>query len=187
MTLHLTLHANFSFEFAFGKVTKGKEMQVFGEYFPVVAPVLAEFGSTPIGSFAVISTNRKGVKPEMGSFTQWSSAENFNQFYQDERFTKVRPLRDEALELLSDGHFFTAVDKRVEINLESDYAIIISTEETDELTPLISLVAASNSPEKSYLNKTMTLSKWNEKTEALISASNTTCEVFRIRFNEPVQ
>jgi len=187
MTLHLTLNANFNFEFAFGKVKKGKEMQVFGEYFPVVAPVLAELGSTPIGSFAIISTNRKGVKPEMGSFTQWSSAEKFNQFYQDARFIKVRPLRDEALELLSDGHFFTAVDKRVEINLETDYAIIISAEDIDEFPPLISLVAASNSPENSYLNKTMTLSKWNAKTEQLLSASASRCEVFRIRFNEPAQ
>ncbi len=67
MTIELTLKPNTLVDFAFGKVIAGKEMQVFGEYFPVIAPVLQECGIQPMQSFAVLATNNTGLTPEQGA------------------------------------------------------------------------------------------------------------------------
>jgi len=185
MTLQLTIKSEPKLEFAFGKITKGKDMQVFGEYFPAVAPLFDEYGCQQIGSFAILASNRTGISPEMGSFTHWSSAENFKRFYSDSRFIKVKALRDEALDFLSDGHFFSALDKVIEVSTDVDYAIIITKEKTTDLTPILTLPIETNSPEQTYSGKLITLSLWNDNADKLLAAPSTEDEVFRIRFNEP--
>ena len=60
----------------------------------------------PLGSFAVLATNAAGVTPAMGSLTNWTSAEARGGFHNDSRFTELKPRRDDALDLLSDGHLF---------------------------------------------------------------------------------
>jgi len=185
MTLQLTIKSEPKLEFAFGKVAQGKEMQVFGEYFPAVAPLFAEYGCQQVGSFAILASNKTGIAPEMGSFTHWSSAEDFKSFYSDSRFIKVKALRDEALDLLSDGHFFSSLDKVIEVRTDVDYAIIISKEETTDLTPILTFPLESNSPEQTYSGKSITLSLWNDNADKLLAAPSTEDEVFRIRFNAP--
>jgi len=183
MTIELTLKLNTCLELAIGKVSKGKEAVVFGEYFPVVAPVMQECGIQQLGSFAVIEANSVAVKPEMGSFTQCPSADNFLQFYNDPRFLKVKALRDNALDLLLDGNFFKPVEQVVSFNTDCDYALVISESNPLATTPILSLSFANNSPRKIYTGKVMALHLWSEKTEQLMSKPEGEVLVLRIRFN----
>jgi len=100
MTLQLTFKSNLKLEFAFGKIAQGKEMQLYGEYFPAIAPLIADYSNQQVGTFSVISSNSQGTAPEMGALTQWSSLQSYLGFYQDPRFTKVKPLRDDSLRIV---------------------------------------------------------------------------------------
>lgn len=187
MTLALIFKSKLKLEFAFGKVTQGKEMQLYGEYFPAIAPLITDYTSQQVGTFSVISSNIQGTTPEMGAFTQWSSLDSYQGFYSDPIFTKVKPLRDDSLDLLSDGHFFKSQDKVIKINTDADYAIVVSKDKHIDLTALLTLPLESESPEQTYLGKSLTLALWNENTEKLLQAAATQTEVFRIRFNQPTQ
>jgi len=76
MTLQLTFKSNLKLEFAFGKIAQGKEMQLYGEYFPAITPLIADYANQQVGTFAVITSNSQATAPEMGAFTQWSSFES---------------------------------------------------------------------------------------------------------------
>jgi len=187
MTLALTFKSKLKLEFAFGKIAQGKEMQLYGEYFPAITPLIADYANQQVGTFAVIASNSQGTAPEMGAFTQWTSLESYQGFYKDPRFTKVKPLRDDSLDLLSDGHFFKSQDKVVEITTDADYAIVVSKNDLIDLAALLTLPLESESPEQHYLGKSLTLALWNENTDKLLQASAIEAEVFRIRFNQPGQ
>jgi len=185
MTLRITLNSKTNLEFAFGTVTKGKEAQIFGEYFSIINPVLAEHGAKTAASFAVIETNWQGVTPVMGALTFWPSLENRKGFHQDERFLDVKELRDNAMDLLCGGHLFTPSDKEIELNTEMDYALILCEENIQDLEPILNLPFVADSPEKDYTNKSLALYAWNEITEQLLTSSASKVEVFRVRFNAP--
>jgi len=185
MTLELTLKADTFLDFAFGKVTRGKEAQVFTQYFPVISPVLAERGIQPLRAFVVMATNRPGVRPEQGSLTQMPSIESFAQFHKDPRFLEVKSLRDEAMELLADGHFFNAQEKVVSLTADTDYALIITDTSDDgplKQEPLLALKAAADTPTQTYAGKTLTLQRWSQEAEQLINGPAGEALVFRIRF-----
>jgi len=185
MSLRITLNPNIKLEFAFGTVTKGKEAQLFGEYFSVINPVLAEHGANTAASFAVIDTNWQGVTPVMGALTFWPSLENRKNFHEDERFLSVKQLRDDAMDLLCGGHMFISSDKEVNLNTDSDYALILSDENVQGLEPLFNLPFISDSPQKDYIGKSLALYAWNEVTEQLLTSVASSCEVFKVRFNVP--
>jgi len=185
VALQLTLKCDINLEFAIGKVTKGKEVQVFGEYFPLINPVLAEYATSQLGSFSITDTNKTGVVAEMGSLTNWSSANDYNRFHNDPRFTKIKPLRDGALDLLWDGHFFISLDKVVNIDTDAEYALVIAEGNPIGLDPILDLPFASDSPKQAYAGKSMTLHLWNDNAEQLLTTPMIEAEVFRIRFNAP--
>jgi len=185
MTLQLTFKSNLKLEFAFGKIAQGKEMQLYGEYFPAIAPLIADYSNQQVGTFSVISSNSQGTAPEMGALTQWSSLQSYLGFYQDPRFTKVKPLRDDSLNLLSDGHFFKSQDKVIEINTDADYAIVVTKNEHIDLAALLTLPLENESPQQHYSGKSLTLALWNENTDKLLQVSALEAEVFRVRFNQP--
>ncbi|MCJ8312494.1 MAG: hypothetical protein HRU38_09675 [Saccharospirillaceae bacterium] len=185
MTLQLTLQSNFKFEFAFGKIAQGKEMQLFGEYFPAIAPLIAEYGNQQVGTFAIIASNIKGSAPEMGAFTHWVSEEKYKAFYSDPRFIKVKTLRDDSLDLFSEGHFFNSSDHSFEVSTELDYAVVISKAELIGLTPMFNLQLENDSPKQTYIGQSITLSLWDDHADKLLAASLADTEVFRIRFNAP--
>jgi len=187
MTLQLTIDSKLKLEFAFGKITQGKEMQLYGEYFPAITPLIADYANQQVGTFSVIASNIQGTAPEMGAFTHWSSLESHQGFYSDSRFTKVKPLRDDSLDLLSDGHFFKSLDKVIDIDTDADYAVVISKDCAINLTALLTLPLDIESPEQNYLGKSLTLALWNESTDELLKNETTEAEVFRIRFNKPTQ
>ncbi|MCJ8339147.1 MAG: hypothetical protein MJK10_11805 [Pseudomonadales bacterium] len=185
MALQLTLNSGINLEFAIGKVTKGKEMQVFAEYFPLINPVLAEYATSQLGSFSITATNKAGVVPEMGSLTNWSCAEDYNKFHNDPRFIKIKPLRDDALDLLWDGHFFISLDKVVDIDTDVEYALVIAEGNPIGLEPILNLPSANDSPRQAYAGKSMSLHLWSDAAEQLLTAAADEAEVFRIRFNAP--
>jgi hypothetical protein len=187
MTLQLTFKSDLKLEFAFGKITQGKEMQLYGEYFPAISPLITDYVSQQVGTFSVISSNSQGITPKMGALTQWPSLKNYQDFYKDPRFTQVKPLLDDSLDLLSDGHFFKSQDKVIEINTETDYAIVLSKDDVFDLTTLLTLPLESESPQQTYAGKSLTIALWNENTDKLLQTSAINAEVFRIRFNKPTQ
>ena len=187
MTLQLTIDSKLKLEFAFGKITQGKEMQLYGEYFPAIMPIIVDYANQQDGTFAVIAANIQGITPEMGAFTHWSSLQSHQGFYSDARFTKVKALRDDSLDLLSDGHFFKSLDKVIDIDTNADYAVVISKDCVIDLTALLTLPLDSESPEQNYLGKSLTLALWNESADELLKSEPTEAEIFRIRFNKPTQ
>jgi len=187
MTLQLTIDSQQKLEFAFGKVTPGKEMQLYGEYFPEITPLMVDYANKQVGTFAVLSSNLQGTMPEMGAFTHWLSFESHQAFFSDARFIKVKPLRDDSLDLFSDAHFFESVDKVIDIDTDADYAIVISKADIIDFAALLTLPLDSESPEQIYLGKSLTLALWNESTDKLLTSDSTEAEVFRVRFNKPTE
>ncbi len=183
MTLELTLQADTLVDFAFGKVIAGKEMQVFGEYFPVIVPLLQECGIQPMQSFVVLATNNTGTTPEQGALTQVPSAEKFAQFHADPRFIEARPIRDEAMVFLTDGNLFKSQDLVVNLNTDSDYAVIIAEGNPMKTEPMLTLEMAQDSPKQTYASKSLTLHLWDNQTEQLLNGPADKAEVFKIRFN----
>ena len=187
MTLQLTFQSTLKLEFAFGKVTQGKEMQLYGEYFSAITPLIRDYRSQQVATFSVVSSNSQGAAPEMGAFTHWPSFENYQGFYSDPVFTKVKALRDASLDSLSDGHFFKSQDKVIEVNTETDYVIVVSKFDCSEIISLLTLPLDSESPQQAYSGKSLTIALWDESADKLLQAPTTEAEVFRIRFNKPTQ
>ena len=57
----------------------------------------------------------------MGASFAWPAANNRDNLFEDERFTKLLPRRDQALNL-SDGHLLETLDAVIALNTDSDYA-----------------------------------------------------------------
>jgi len=183
MTFELTLKSDSFIDFAFGKVTKGKEMQVFGEYFPVINPILEKCGIQSLCSFVVLETNSPGMTPEQGALTHIPSTESFARFHRDPRFIEARPLRDDAMEFLADGNFFSSLDEVVTLDSDADYALIITEGNPLNVEPQLELPAAKDSPKQIYSGKSMAIHPWNDDAELLMNTSLSEAIVFRIRFN----
>jgi len=185
MTLQLTFNSAKKLEFAFGKLTSGKELQLYGEYFPAIGPLMAEYSSQQVGTFAVVSSNYSKPIPEMGALTQWPSMKEHQGFFSDARFVQVKPLRDDSLDLLSDGHFFKALDQVIEVKADLDYAIVITKGGLAEVNTMVRLPLDAESPEQRYAGKCLTLAVWDEQTEKLLQQPEDEVGVFRVRFNKP--
>ena len=186
MTIELTLKSDNLIEFGFGKIIKGKEMQVFQEYFPLIHPVLEECGIQSLLSFVVLATNTSGAMPEQGALTHVPSSENFARFHSDPRFIEAKPIRDEAMEFLSSSNFFRSIDKVITLDTDADYALILSGGNPLHSDPLLELSAAEDCPEQIYVGKYMTLQPWNNEAEQFMGEAgdvSTETIVFRIRFN----
>ncbi|OUR89817.1 hypothetical protein A9Q81_20875 [Gammaproteobacteria bacterium 42_54_T18] len=186
MTIELTLKSDNLIEFGFGKLIKGKEMQVYQEYFPLIHPVLEECGIQPLLSFVVLATNTSSAIPDQGALTHVPSRESFVQFHNDHRFIEAKPIRDDAMEFLSSGNFFRSIDKIITLDPDTDYALILSKGNPLNSNPLLKLSAAQDSLDQTYTGKTLTLHPWNDEAAQLIgeveNVSNETV-VFKIHFN----
>jgi len=183
MTFELTLKSDSFIDLAFGKVIKGKEMQVFGEYFPLISPVLEECSIQTLCSFVVLATNSPDIAPEQGALTRIPSTENFARFHNDPRFIQARPLRDDAMEFLADGNFFSSLDEVVTLESDADYALIITENYPLHIERMLELTAAKDSPKQTYSGKSVVVHPWNNDTEQLMNTSSAEAIVFRIRFN----
>ncbi|OUS30873.1 hypothetical protein A9Q99_05020 [Gammaproteobacteria bacterium 45_16_T64] len=183
MSLELTLKSGTFLELATGKVIKGKEMQVFGEYFPAITPALSEYGIQPLRSFAVLATNTRGIAAEMGSLTQYPQTENYTRFINDARFLKAKPLRDDGLEFLADGNFFTSLDKTITLRTDANYALIIAKGNPLNSEPLLELPTVEDGTTQIYSGKSITLHPWNDNAALILNTSPDEALIFKIRFN----
>jgi len=183
MKTELALISDSRLEFAFGKVTAGKEAWMFTEYFPAMGPTMAEYQLSQLASFAVVASNVDGVAPVMGSFSAWPSVERRAAFHNDPRFVKVRPERDAALDLLSDGHLFQSMDEVIALNTDSDYAVVISADANSMPEPIFTLPLISDSTAQDYAGKSISLFPWSNAAAHLLNSSPEQAAVFRVRFN----
>ena len=149
------------------------------------APTLDEYGQAPLGSFAVLSANTKGVLPAMGSFGSWPNPEAFEKFHRDERFLAVKEQRDAALSMLSDGHFLEAKEQLLEVDTQQEYALLIADHAPLHSEPTFEMSVAEDTRNSAYAGKTLSFHPWTEVTEALSQSDPAELEVYRIRFNAP--
>ncbi|KJZ08691.1 hypothetical protein TW85_23310 [Marinomonas sp. S3726] len=182
MSFELNLLKGTYIDFAVGTVIKGKEMQVFTEYFPLIRPALEALKIQTLLPFIILDTNTSGPIPEQGALTQVSSPDNFAKFHEDPRFIQAKPLRDEAMTFLNDGNFFHSRDCKLSLETDTDYAFILSSESTANIEPIISLQAAENSPQKRYEAKSVMLTLWSDEAEQLLANKHTDALVFKVRF-----
>lgn len=183
MTTELNLIADARIEFGFGAVTAGKEEWMYGEYFPSMAPTMAEHGLSILAGFGVIATNFAGGNPQTGSLASWPSAGQREALHNDPRFLTIQPARDAAMDLLSGGHLFQSMEEVITLNTDSDYAIIIAKDDGLVSDPIFALPHASDSPEQTYAGKSLILRPWSDADEQLLKSSPTEAEVFRVRFS----
>ena len=179
----LKLSKDTKVEFAFGKVTDGKEQQVFAEYFPLVGPVFAEYGIQPLATFAVLASNVEDVKPAQVSMSQWPEVNGYEKLVSDERFVKHRPIRDEAMDLLSDGHIFDTTDNEIELDSDEEYGFMVSGEIPSDLNSLVQLNLAQGSFNQEYSNKSLILFRWSSESEKLLEKNQSDMTVLKVKFS----
>lgn len=182
MKLELSFKANTYVDFAIGLVIKGKESQVFQEYFPAVSAVLQELEMRTIVSYAVLDSNLKGDQPEQGALSFFRKVENYNTFLQDPRVKKVLHLRDEGMIFLNDGNMFEATGHMIKVDTDSDYALVLSSDDVTEASPLIEMKINKNSPNKAFDGRTLSIHNWSDKTAKLMNSNSDSVTVLRIRF-----
>ena len=183
MNTVLKLTSDTKLEFAFGKVTEGKEQQVFAEYFPLVGHLMAEAGLQQLATFAVLASNVDGVKPTMGSMSQWPEVRGYEKLINDERFAKHLPIRDEAMDLLSDGHIFDTVDTGIEVSSDEVYGFIVSGDIPSHINSLVQLHLAEGSFNQEYSNKSLVLFPWNTDAENLLEENQGDSTILKVKFN----
>ncbi|MEM7037674.1 MAG: hypothetical protein AAF570_11895 [Bacteroidota bacterium] len=182
MKLELNLSPDSYVDFAFGTVIKGKEAQVFQEYFPAVGALLKELEIKTLRGFAVLESNVEGHKPEQGALTYFKEVERHKAFVTDPRFLKVKPLRDDGMVFLVDGNMFEATDQSIALDSDQDYALVLSDGQPLQSTSLMQLHLDEQSPNRIFDGKTLSLYDWSDETEQLMGANSGSTVVFRVRF-----
>ena len=183
MTTELLLTSDSCIEFGFGTVTAGKEEWMYGEYFPSMGPLMAEYEFSILAGFNVIATNFAGGTPLSGSLARWPSAKKREDFHNEPKFVAIRPARDAAMDLISLGHLFQSMDEVITLNTDRDYAIVIAKNDGAVSDPIFALPIASDSPDQTYAGKSIMLRPWSDADEQLLKSSPSEAEVFRIRFS----
>jgi len=182
MKLELNLTSNSFIDFAIGAVIKGKEAQVFQEYFPAVASVLKEIEIKKVRSYAVLASNIEGPKPEQGAFSYFKKVENYKEFIKDPRFLKAKPLRDGGMVFLNDGNMFETVEQSIPLDSDEDYALVLSNRQLLQDSVLMQLNLAENSPNTLINGEMLSLYNWNDQLEKLMELNYDSVTVFRVRF-----
>ncbi len=183
MTTEMKLNADRRLEWAVGKVAEDKIAWMYGEYFAQMGPVLAEYGSEQAASFKVVDASIEGVKPASGVFSTWPSAQARIDFHADPRFLEIQQERDAAFDMFSFGHSIETMDEVIALNTDSDYAVIIAKGNPLDTDPIFDLPVQADSPEKTYVGKSISLRPWNNMADRLLSETPDGVEVYRIRFN----
>ena len=108
-------------EVAYASIKQGKQQELFGEYFPRVTPIVAEYGGKSLGMFQVRRTLAGKNQPQIIGLFQWPSVEAFLALHQDPRFLKIRPIRDGAFAQFDNGNFYV-VDQPTSITFDEGHA-----------------------------------------------------------------
>jgi len=164
-------NAETAIELSFATVIDGKESQLFEAYFPKVIPIVAEFGGTPMGSFAIGQSASKLGSPKMGAFFQWPDPDSFQKLHEDPRFLAIRSIRDDALSFFSNANFF-CVEEDTEVIFEEgqEYALVaeweaLENEVQSDPSSLVRLTPAPGTANEAYRPAQIHIARWNEKCE----------------------
>ncbi len=182
-SLLIAFSTDFRVELGLGKVVPGKEAWVFGEYGPRATRVFAEYQQGRLAGFEVIASNTPGVTPTMGSLNTWPSVERFTSLLADPRFAELVPERDAALELLDDRHVLSPIEQQSVVDTENDYALVLSS--SARSSALFSIAIADDSINREHVGSFLSLHRWSDETEALMSGDPNGATVYRIRFAAP--
>lgn len=156
-SFQLELPAGGRLELAYAAVKPGREDQLFARYFPEVGPIVAEYGGRPLGSFKLIEAPENLPNATFGALFYWPSVKAYNAFHLDPRFLDLKDLRDDALALLSNAHFFEiSADLSVPIQVEETHRIDV-TDRTPPNDALMSLDFAQDSPDQNFAEKSLVL------------------------------
>ncbi|MEM6994135.1 MAG: hypothetical protein AAF721_26715 [Myxococcota bacterium] len=184
-TLLLAFSTEFRVELGLGKVRPEKEAWMFGEYLPATMAELADYERGRLGTFAVLAANAQGVTPAMGALNTWPSVEVFKQLLADERFTRRKPERDAAMEVLDDRHILAATSHTVEVDTQTDYALVLASESVLPCPALFAEKIAEDSINQERVGQTLSLHPWTDEAEALMAGAPSKAVVYRIRFAAP--
>jgi|GEM_PF-6504521 len=133
----ITFEKGAAIEFAFAAILPGKEAQLFGEYFPKVGPIVADWGGRSLGSGSVEESVFDEGQPSMLAIFHWDSVQAYNNLHGDPRFQKVKPIRDEAMSFFSNAHFFEVGEKKsVEFKENAQYVLAIEWEKSSQVSDL---------------------------------------------------
>ena len=183
MTTELNMTGDARIEFGFGTVTAGKEEWMYGEYFPYMAPTMAEHGLSILAGFGVTASNFAEGAAQSGSLASWPSAANRDALRHDPRFLKIQPARDAAMDFLSGGHLFQSIDDVITLNTDADYAIIIAADPTAAADPIFALPLSADSTDQTFAGKSLMLRPWSAADEDLLAGPPADALVFRVRFS----
>lgn len=161
----LDLKPDTALELALAKITEGKRDQLFAEYFAKVGPILGEYGATRLAGLQVIASNDDAA-PEMGVLFQWPSVEAFDAFHDDPRFKTLVPVRDAALDYLSNAHFFDPAPGALTLAEDRDYLIAVTDTDLPGVTPLLDAPLQPRSPDQTHAGRRLILADWTESVTA---------------------
>ena len=171
-------------ELSFATVIAGKEEQLFGEYFPKVTPIVGELGGQPLGSYVVTNSSSRLDDPKMGAIFQWASIDDFNKLHKEARFLEIKHIRDNALQSLSNGHFFT-VDKDTVVTFDEgqSYALIAQMEDDGccVSSPLVKMMPAPGADKKDYSPVKIVITKWDECCDKILQEGSS--DIFKFILN----
>ncbi len=180
MTHTISMEATERLEIGFGRVFEEKAAWMSGEYFPTMGPVFAQHGMRTLARFQVTASNIPDIEPVQGSFSSWPSAEHRRRLQEAPEFVAIRPMRDAALEL-SDGHLFEPPTDTPTIPDDEDVAVVVANGTVSAGEPLLRVRLAADSASRVYEGKFMSLYRWNDACEALLSGPNDEAAVLRVR------
>ena len=120
-TTDITFKADKLIEVALLSVKEGKETQLNGEYFPKVMPVAQPYGAKPIATFAVTRKVISDKPVQMVVFFEWDNLEQKRAFERNPEYLKLKNIRDDALQFLSQGYFKVDEDVTYSLSAEGTY------------------------------------------------------------------
>jgi uncharacterized protein (DUF1330 family) len=188
----VTFRTGTAIELSFASIISGKEQQLFGEYFPKVTPIVGEMGGKPLGSISISQSAASLGKPQMSAFFQWPNTEAFKKLHADPRFQDIMSLRDEALDLFSNGHFF-AVDNDTEVRFDrgETYGLLAENDgrQASHHETLVEFVPAGEVVDMDFHPVRVRIVKWSEHLDGLLGetmeASASPLDIFKFEFNFP--
>jgi len=97
-TTEITFQPGTLVEAVFFRITPGQESALEERYLSKAFPLAAEYGMTPLSTFAVTHIDHGPDDAAMWGLFQWPNLDAKKRFEQDRKFKKLRPVRDSMLD-----------------------------------------------------------------------------------------
>ena len=175
-------------EVSFATVKKGKDGQLFGEYFPKVIPIIEDIGGQPLGSFTILEALTTLDNPKICALFQWPNLEGFKKLHSDPRFLAIKNIRDDSLSFFLNGLFFTVEeDTEVQFNENESYLLSAVQKNVNLLndTPLVNLNTTIVASENCYQPNSIQIEQWSEQIQQRFDSSVKGIDLYTLAMNFP--